>query len=139
MEAAAANVAEGTPAAPNVIVTFDTEEQIPSGTTYEYSLKATPSGFAYSSDGSDSVSTVINYDTSSSSDSDLFYVYDSSSGTVHQLASDNSAADATPENIIWSDASALAHSYTSGSSTADWANSYLVLNLPLDSAGIVAQ
>jgi len=140
LEATAANVAEGAQTAPNVIVTFDAEEEIPAGTTYEYSLKATPSGFATSNTGNDSVSTVINYDTSSSSDSSLFYVYDpSGTGSIHQLATAAAGTGATAENIIWSDVSALSHSYTSGSSTADWANSYLVLNLPLDSAGIVAQ
>lgn len=123
-----------------VVVTFDTEEQIAAGTIYEYSLKATPSGFATNTAGNDSTSTVLSADTSSSSDSSLFYVFDpTGTGSIQQLATAAAGTGATAENIIWSDVSALAHSYTSTSSTADWINSYLVLNLPLDAAGIVAQ
>jgi len=129
-----------TDGANTVVVTFDTEESIGAGVTNTYYLKATPAGFTTLSGAKDTVSTKLNGDTPISSDTSLFYVYQTSSGTVQRLATDNSAGGETAENIIWSDKSAeLSHSYTSGASSADWANSLgTLLDLPLDSQGIGA-
>jgi hypothetical protein len=129
-----------TDGANTVIVTFDTEESIGAGVTNTYSLKATPAGFISNATGADTVSTKLNGDTPISSDTSLFYVYQTASGTIQRLATDNSAGGETAENVIWSDRSAeLSHDYTSGASTADWANSLgTLLKLPLDAQGIAA-
>jgi hypothetical protein len=121
-------------------VTFDSEESIGAGATNTYYLKATPAGFTTLSGAKDTVSTKLNGDAAISSDTSLFYVYQTALGTVQRLATDNSAGGETAENIIWSDRSAeVTHDYTSGVSSADWANSLgTLLALPLDPQGISA-
>jgi hypothetical protein len=43
-------------------------------------------------------------------------------------------SDGTAANFIWSDMSSISHTYDiNASSSGDWANGYLVLNLDLDS------
>jgi hypothetical protein len=124
-----------------VVVTFDTEENVPAGSYYEYSLKATPSAFTTSTSGKDSVTTYLIGDTSAHNGSDVYVYEDGSAGVggVFQLATAASGTGASDYNVIWSDYSALSHSYVDGSSSNDWANGYLVLNLSLDSTGIVAE
>ena len=123
-----------------VIVTFTTEEAIAAGVQNEYMLKATPGVFVSNTAGSDSVSTLLAGDAAVSSASSLYYVFDSGTGTVQQLATAADGTGATAENVIWSDNSAVGHSYTSTESTADWVNSVAtLLNLPLDGQGIAAQ
>jgi len=127
-----------------VIVTFDTEEQIPAGSSYSYTLKGTAHGFATSSTGNDSVSVSMPTDStpagaSAGSAHDHFYTYGSANTGVQTLATAADGTGTTAANVIWSDNSATDHDYTYNSSSADWFNGYLVLNLPLDAIGSVAQ
>ena len=129
-----------------VIVTFDTEEQISAGSSYDYTLKATPAGFVYSTTGSDSVSTRLLGDSTPAGGSagdaaTLFYLSSASDTGIQTLhSSANAGGGSTASNVIWSDNSAQVHNNTIGTSTsADWFNGYLINNLPLDSAGIIAQ
>jgi len=140
LEGATDLVAAGTT---DIIVTFDTEQIISAGTTGSrvFTLKATPTGFTGNSTGRDSVSTSIPGTTDTAvggHNGTAVYVYDSGTGTVHQLSTDNSASGLLDCDVIWSDKSALSHSYTSASSSADWANGYKVTHLPLGSAGVSA-
>lgn len=135
LESATDYVTEG---AETVVVTFNTEEAIPAGTTYTYSLKATSTDFASSTSGKDTVATTLLGDATAHNGSDV-YLYEaggSSETAVQQLAEAAAGTNNSNYNFIWSDNSGLSHSYTIGSSTADWANGYLVLNLPLDSLSL---
>ncbi|MFA6358792.1 MAG: hypothetical protein WCY09_09080 [Candidatus Omnitrophota bacterium] len=137
-----------------VVVTFNTEETIPAGSTYTYYLKAAPVGFAWSSTyGGDSVSTYLQGDTSATSQaSSLYYlVGKTTAGSETQIQYLTAAADiasagsGTSYNVTWSDnsgsgtdanTSAVGHSYLASQSSADWFNGYKVLDLPLNAIGI---
>jgi hypothetical protein len=134
LESATDLVGEGTT---DIIVTFDTEQAIAAGTSKIFALKATPTAFTTSNGSADSVTTSIPGTTDTAAHNGKhIYVFNSETGSIHQLATDADGDDATDYDFIWSDKSALSHSYTSTSSSKDWANGYSVLNLPLDSAGI---
>jgi hypothetical protein len=114
-----------------VVVTFNTEETIPAGTAYTYTLKATPQGFHSTASivGDDSVALYLAGDTSHNGSK--VYVVDNDSDGIYGLHTAATGGE-TAYNFIWSDVSSLTHSYTNGSSSNDWADGYLVLNLPLD-------
>ncbi len=116
----------------NIVVAFDTEEGISAGEERTYSLKATPQGFVpvASINGDDGVAIALAGDTAAHNGTDV-YVYNPGTG-IFQLATAASGTGASAYNFIWSDNSAVEHAYTSLTSTNDWANGYLVLNLPLD-------
>ncbi len=127
-----------------IIVTFDTEEQIPAGSSYSYTLKGTAHGFATSSTGNDSVSVSMPTDSTPAGAAagaahDHFYTYGTANTGIQTLATAADGTGTTDANVIWSDNSATDHDYTYNSSSADWFNGYLVLNLPLDAIGSVAQ
>jgi len=136
LEEATTTIGEGTSV---VVVTFDTEEMIAAGQYYEYSLSATPLSFTSNTNGSDSVSTSLLGDAAAHNGTDVFVYDPAGTGSIFQLAStvNNSDVSASAYSVIWSDVSSRPHSYTSGASSTDWANGYLVLDLPLDSKGIV--
>jgi hypothetical protein len=130
----------------SVVVTFDTEEVVGAGSTNTYTLKALPSGFAYSSTyGGDSVSTRINSDAPFSGKT---YLKASTSATTDVQQLQTSGGSAASFNVIWSDNSAtgtdahssvVGHSYASTgtvNSSSDWFSGFDVLNLPLDSIGV---
>jgi len=132
--------------ATTVYVVFDTEETIPAGTTYTYTLKARAQGFMGTSTDADSVSTTISSDTTpagvAAGANATHYFLDADSTTDIQALYSSAAGDdyaATSgviPNIIWSDKSAQLHDYTYSASSSDWFNGYLIENLPLNSIGI---
>ena len=107
-----------------LVITFNSEEQIPAGSSYTYTIKATPQGF--SDDEKDSFSIYMPGDSTADTASQIFD--DGGSVGVVELDSGDEA-----DNIIWSDLSAVPHSYSLGTSSADWANGYLAKNLDLGS------
>ncbi len=140
--------------AATVVVTFDTEEQIPASTSYDYTLKATPTGFLTNTSGADSVTTVLGSDTvpsdgtndggTAGADVTGFYLDATSTTGVQTLATSAAGAgtgtgSVSGGSVIWSDYSAQSHNYTYTGSSADWTNGYLLNNLPLDAQGVVAQ
>ena len=112
-----------------LILTFDDgyEETIPAGSEYTYSLYATPNGFTYSTSKQDSFT--INLPAESATHTTNNYV-EITSGIVALV--DSADANDVARNVIWSDNSAVSHSDTSASSSNDWTDGNLVLNLPLD-------
>lgn len=122
-------------------VIFDTEETIAAGSSYTYTLKATPTGFMGVSGDTDSVSVSLANDAtpagaSAGADATHFYTYGSSNSEIQTLATAAAGTGSTAANVIWSDNSAVSHSYTYNASSADWFNGYLIQNLPLDATGI---
>jgi hypothetical protein len=133
-----------------VIVTWATEEQI-SGTT-EYTLRATPAGFLTPA-SDDNVYMALSSDSSlPTAGNDYLLDLDSTTAQVtvglQNLAADAATgvieatvSDTTDPNIVWSDISALPFASTvvdddNGvqdvpTSSGDWANGFLVQNMPL--------
>jgi hypothetical protein len=138
----------------DVFVVFDTEEVIPAGAEYTYTLKGTPSGFIESTNaaGPDTVVCSIDQDTvpadgsasggSVGANQTAFYLdATATTGVVQTLATTKAAAgtgtgSTANGNVIWSDNSAVLHDYTYTASSADWFNGYLVNNLPLQGNAI---
>ncbi len=121
-----------------VVVTFTAEEAIPPGQSYDYTLKATPHGFATG----DSVFTMLPGDSSpfaGISSSTGGYLAGASIDAILALATQSGQTSGTVANVIWSDNSANIHNDTVGASSSDWFNGYLVNNLPLDVIGVTAQ
>jgi hypothetical protein len=139
----------------DVYVVFDTEEVIPAGAEYTYSLKGTPSGFTLvSGEVSDSVICSIDQDTVPSDGTDDggtagnnqtgFYLdATATTGAVQTLATSAAGAgtgtgSTSGANVIWSDNSAVLHDYTYTGSSADWFNGYLIDSLPLQGNSITS-
>ena len=125
-----------------IVVTFNTEETIPAGSSYSYTLKGNCVSFAYSTSGGDAVSVTMPSDSDSTAGGSTgaaqthYFVYGATDDTsVMKLATSAAGAGASTANIIWSDNSAQSHDYTHDASSSDWFNGYLVLNLPLDTIG----
>jgi hypothetical protein len=126
-----------------VVVTFSPEEVVPAGSSYAYTLKATPAGFSTSTTGNDSVSTSLVLDGSnetSASGAKYLASAGNAATAVQSLATTVNQTTGTDANVIWSDNSAQAHDYSDSASTSnDWFNGYLIQNLPLESIGVSAQ
>jgi len=131
----------------DVYVVFDTEEVVPAGTTYTYTLKGTPSGFMGISGDTDSVVTSIAQDTTPSgvaAGADATEYYLASAGqaetAIQYLNAAVNQTTGTLANIIWSDNSAQIHGYVvdtaANGASADWFNGYLIKSLPLSGNGI---
>jgi hypothetical protein len=105
-------------------------EDIVTATT-EYNIKATPKNFDKGSTSTDYVTLTLSSDASHTAN---MYLENRDGTEVWKLAAGNTGAAGVAANLIWSDRCLVGHSYTSGSSTADWYNGYLIKNLPLDSA-----
>jgi hypothetical protein len=139
------SLAEGTNTA---IVTWATEEQISSATTY--TLKATPAGFATAADD-DFINTNIPTDSTAQGAANI-YLLDLDSDTsqvtigLQNLGATTSegtiaATVTTGPNVVWSDLSALSHTATAvddagggqdaPTSSADWRNGFLIQSMPL--------
>ncbi|MCX6722528.1 MAG: hypothetical protein NT094_00475 [Candidatus Staskawiczbacteria bacterium] len=143
LEDSTTSIATG--AARTVVVTFNTEETISAGAINAYTLKASPTGFAYSSTyGGDSASTKILVDAASTTNQ---YLYGASDTAVQQLQTKTGTPVST-YNVIWSDNSAsgtdayssvIGHDYTATTgvaSSSDWFSAFDILNLPLDPIGV---
>jgi len=117
-----------------LVLTFNTEETIPAGTTQTYTLKADVANFISSTAlGADSISTSIppDYDISINNRY-LRMVFTK----IYGLSYAPTDISTTNYNLLWSDRAALAvyaHSDSNGSSTPDWYNGFLVQNFPLPS------
>ena len=107
-----------------------TEEQISVATTY--TVKATPKNFDSGTTSSDTVVITFNGDTSAHNGANR-YVTNVNEDAHYGLGASAEPASDTRYNFIWSDRSSVGHSSASNSSTADWANGYLIDYLPLDS------
>jgi hypothetical protein len=139
------SLAEGTSTA---IVTWATEEQISSATTY--TLKATPAGFATAADD-DFINTNIPTDSTAQGAANI-YLLDLDSDTsqvtigLQNLGATTSEGTIAPTvttgpNVVWSDLSALSHTATAvddagggqdaPTSSADWRNGFLIQSMPL--------
>lgn len=118
-----------------LVVRFNDADGISSTDTSPtvYSVRGTPQGFRMTGSDvvADSVSLNLPTDTTTT---DKFIKTVSGASVLEDVVTGTTN---TAANFIWSDMSGAtdgtAHSDTSGSSSDDWANGYLVLNLPLSS------
>jgi hypothetical protein len=125
-------------AACTVTVTFATEETIAAGSSATYSLKATSAGMGSSTAGKDSVSTSLLGDAAGHNGTSKYLNLDENVTINGLYTSAAASADATAYNAIWSDNSAIGHSSTTGTaSSGDWANGYLIKDLPLDAMSLI--
>jgi len=118
-----------------VIFTFDTEEIIPAGQEKIYDVYARPAGFQGPTSTTSTDTVVINLkggSDESAHNGDDRYLFGTSNTAIMQLAEDAVGTNASDYNVIWSDDSATLHKYKFDDASNDWANSYLVLDLPLD-------
>ena len=125
------------------VITFtSTEDTISAGSSVTYAVKGTPTGFRVlgaTDTARDSVALYLKGDAAHNGTS--IYLNDETdiaSGQSEIIELFTSAAasssDGTAANFIWSDMSSISHTYDiNASSSGDWANGYLVLNLDLDS------
>lgn len=125
-----------------VVVTFYPEETIPAGKTKTYTLKAYVDNFVKSSTlGLDTISTSGLSDASTSNNGSCLRMVFASN--IYGLAKTSSDFYVTNYNLLWSDKSSFSfsnvHNDTNGSSSNDWYNGFLVLNLPLPTQTITAQ
>ena len=125
-----------------IITLVDTEATISAGGSATFTVKGTPTGFRVNGatdTAEDSVTFYLLGDTTHNGTS--MYLNDETdiaAGQSEILELFTSAAantsDGTAANFIWSDMSSSSHAYDiNASSSGDWANGYLVLNLDLDS------
>ncbi len=139
------SLAEGTSTA---IVTWATEEQISTATTF--TLKATPTGFSTAADD-DYINVNMAYDSAAHTAANSYLIDLDTTGaqaTIGLAPTGGAAQDDSTHgtdgatvtdgpNVIWSDISALPHSETvvdagtTATSSADWANGYLIQSMPL--------
>ena len=123
-----------------LIATFLTEDVISAGETVTYTIRGVPHNFRLTGSDTvgDSFSLYLPTDTAGTTDGTTgnnTFVYANAGTSVTGIsklftsATANSSAAAA--NIIWSDNSLTGHDATIGSSSGDWANGYLVLNLDL--------
>ena len=131
----------------NVYVVFNTEEVIPAGTIYTYTLKGVPSGFMGVSGDTDSVTTSLLADAAPSGGSVGDNTTEKWLASVGQaetaiqlLKSTANGTTGTTNYVIWSDQSAQVHGYIvdtlANGASADWFNGYLLNSLPLSGNGI---
>jgi len=117
-----------------VVVRFINEEVIPAGSEYTYTLKATPSGFEHDEDND--YFTVVMLGDSSAATYSYLWDTDGDGGEIIVGLANFAGSASEDANFIWSDNSAVPHSYTvndndpnNADSSGDWTNGYLVENL----------
>ncbi len=124
-----------------VIIYWATEDTISAGSSATYVLRATASGFAATANktADDGVSINLAGDTTVNG-ATVKYINETANTPGGYIALVTSTGgSSTDANFIWSDVSALSHLYTTAStgstptSSGDWANGYLVKDLPLSS------
>jgi hypothetical protein len=123
-----------------LVVTWSTEDVASAGETVTYTVRGTPQGFRATGTDTvgDSVSLSLVADASHNGSSTyLNDETDIGAGQSEIMELFTSAAantsDGTAAEFIWSDRSSSAHaSAANASSSSDWANGYLLLNLDLD-------
>lgn len=123
------------------------EEQIPNGSEYLYTIKATSANFNTDADNDYIRVRMGNTDTSELSQANATYYlvpWGASTNHVNLLtlcgsAGTNVVATSTPISMIWSDRNAASHSAVTGtygggtaSSSGDWFNGYYVKETPTD-------
>ena len=113
-----------------IIFAWETEEQVSAETTYY--VKAIPRNFEKGTTSSDSVVLTLDADTAYAKTVGQ-YIGDIEGDNEWGLSTSVTANQTAEYKLLWSDNSAGDHDYTSGSSSADWANGYQIKNLPLDS------
>jgi len=133
--------------ATTVIVTWATEETIPAGSSYTYTLKGTPNGFATDADN-DYITVRLENDASVIAAVGYTYASDIDSDVGFEIVAlaDSAGANETAANIIWSDNSVGAHNTdvtddADGAAdvpggSADWFNGFEVDTLPTSYATI---
>ncbi len=125
----------------------DTENSIPAGTTTSWVLRAT-AGTGYAGADDDSVSVELVGDTDAPNNG-AFYLEDNDDDPDQYaliLAASDGTDDAEGVSFIWSDLSAISHSANvptdtgdaTPTSSADWANGWLIKNFPLGSWSLIA-
>lgn len=125
-----------------VVVAFTTEKNVAAGSETTFTVRATPRGFRVNGatdTASDSVSFSLPTDSSHNGTS----IYLNAGTTVTEVAklytsAASGNASAVNANLIWTDKSASSHAAgtVGASSTGDWANGYLLKNLPLASVSL---
>jgi len=125
------------------VITFSsTEDTISAGSSATYAVKGTPTGFRVlgaTDTARDSVALYLKGDATHNGTS--IYLNDETDQAAGQseimelfTSAAANTSDGTAANFIWSDVSSISHTYDiNASSSGDWANGYLVLNLDLDS------
>jgi hypothetical protein len=125
----------------NVVIVWDTEETIAAGTSATYVLRATASGFTATANivNDDGVTISMPTDTTVNAATKKYLNASAAPATdIVQLAT-SAGGSGVGANFIWSDNSALSHASTvsangaTATSSGDWANGYLVKDLPLSS------
>jgi len=112
----------------SIVFAFATEKQLTSKTTF--TVKAKPRNFEKTATSSDYVILTMAADTTDATGSR--FVGDADGDNIWGLGTSATGTN-TEYNFLWTDRSRDSHANTSGSSTADFANGYLVKNLPLSS------
>jgi len=124
-----------------VIIAWDTEDTISAGSSSTYVLRATASGFAATASKTNDDGLSISISNDSAVNAATIKYLNASAGpatSVVQL-SDSTGASGENANFIWSDNSDNSHASTvsantvTATSSGDWANGYLVKDLPLSS------
>jgi hypothetical protein len=124
-----------------LVVTWATEDAISAGGSTTYTVRATPQSFRLTGTDTvgDSVSMFLAQDATHNGTSVFLNdETDIAAGQSEIMELFTSAAantsDGTAAELVWSDKNSSAHaSAANASSTGDWANGYLMLNLDLDS------
>lgn len=110
--------------------TTDSELVIPAGTSTTFTLKATPENFGNESTA-DAFTMYLAGDSAHMGSNNYYFKHATTKLAGLATAAVGTSAAYT-HNIIWTDYSASGHNAVSSTSTADWANGYLLLNLDLD-------
>jgi len=122
----------------NVIIYWATEDTTAKDTSSTYLLRATASGFTSAANVSNDDGVSINMPTDTTVNGATIK-YLTNHATLDYIQLGTSAEASTEDaNLIWSDNSDLSHDATASeddngtaSSSGDWANGYLVKDLPL--------
>jgi hypothetical protein len=129
----ASGVSEGNT---QIIVTWSgsTEDTIQAGTSSTYTITGVPAAFGATdtaANSSDSVSIGFTADSLAQTATYNYIALGSTLTNILKLFSSAGSTSASAENanLIWSDASAVAHSASTTAGTGDWTNSYLVLGV----------
>lgn len=116
-----------------LVIAFTTEKTIAAAT--EFTIKATPRLFDKGTTSTDQVVITLNSDTTNNESGRLVNCPACATMATVWGLDDSNTGDATVTStakFIWSDRDVIPHTSTSGSSSADWFNGYLVKSLPLD-------
>ncbi|MBI5728352.1 MAG: hypothetical protein HY984_01205 [Candidatus Magasanikbacteria bacterium] len=141
------SLGENSGAANTVYVTWPTttQESIAAGTYNDYTIKATPAGYATDADNDTLNVRLANSQSTTelSQTNDPYYLTAAGTGALVNVMvlGGSSQTNTTSADLIWSDMSASGHSAATGthgggtaSSSADWFNGYYVTDTPTNYA-----